>query len=262
MSYPVIPDLFESIVSSVSTALGSTVFFHHGHILEISNTVKQMAEDPDTDKRYPLIALKQDVDNLKHGINGLEFDATIYIITLSDPNYTAKDRLTNIFKPILTPIFDKFIEQTARSGYFLEQTINEVREKTTFTEHYFWGRAQIMGNEANIFGDWVDCIEIKSMKLTAMDSCSDSVISTFAGNYRAEDPVFFTESWEVALTGLSDTERTLQHTPLNGGGGESGIVVLLNDHPLLSTQFTAATDKLTVTTPVYQGDRITVIYNY
>lgn len=170
MSYPVISDKFKTVVTATGTALGKSVFFHHGHILEISNTIIQMSTDPDTDKRFPFIALERDIKNEKHVINGTEFEATIYLIELSDPNYTAEERLINIFKTSLTPLFDKFVLQIAKSRLFREQTIEEVNENSSFIEHYFWGRAQVMGNEANIFGDWVDCIEFKT-KLTALMSC-------------------------------------------------------------------------------------------
>jgi len=73
---------------------------------------------------------------------------------------------------------------------------------------------------------------------------------------------YFTESWEVATTGSSDVEKTLAHTPLIEGGSETGITVSLNGYELNATQYTAATDKITVTIPVYKYDRITVSYTY
>ena len=74
--------------------------------------------------------------------------------------------------------------------------------------------------------------------------------------------VYFTESWEVATTGSSDIEKTLAHTPLVDGGSETGITVSLNGYELNATQYTAATNKITVTIPVYKYDRVTVSYTY
>ncbi len=171
MSYPVIEDLFSSIVANVSAAMGYTVHFHQGHMLEIVNKVKALSSDPDTDKRYPLIALRQDIEQGR-GENGLEFEATLFIITLSDPLYSADERKELTFKPWLTPIYDELINQIARSGYFHEQSIREVTLAHKFINHYFWGNAGVMGSDANIFGDAVDCIEVKGLKLTAItNSC-------------------------------------------------------------------------------------------
>ncbi len=170
MSYPVIEDLFSNIVASVSAAMGYTVHFHQGHMLEIVNNVKALSADPDTDKRYPLIALRQDIEQGK-GANGLEFEVTLFIITLSDPLYSSDQRKELTFKPWLTPIYDQLIQQIANSGYFYEQSAREVAEAHKFINHYFWGNSGVMGNDANIFGDAVDCIEVKNLKLTALLSC-------------------------------------------------------------------------------------------
>lgn len=170
MSRPVIVDLFSAIATSTAAAIGYPVYFHHGHILEISNVVKQLGKDPDIGKRYPIISLEHDISKT-HKIEGTEFECKMYIITLSDPNYLAEDRKELIFKPILTPLFEAFIHQIARSGKFEQQTDTEVNENCRSIDRYFWGRKQVMGNDANIFGDWVDCIEIESLKLTALNIC-------------------------------------------------------------------------------------------
>ena len=171
MTYPVISDLFKNtVVPNIATALSKSVYFHHGHILEISNTIIQMSTDPDTDKRFPFIALKRDIENQKRTYDGIEFNATFYLIELSSPDYTAEERLVNIFKPLLTPLYEEFNNQIARSGLFLEQSVEEIEAVSDYTEHYFWGTPQVMGPDANIFGNWVECIEVR-IKLTALKNC-------------------------------------------------------------------------------------------
>jgi len=170
MSLPVIYELFESIVGDVSAAMGTTVHFRHGHMLEVVNQVKEMMVDPDIDKRYPLIALRHDIK--QNPINGgVEIDCRLYIVTLSDPKYTAEERYDNIFVPYLRPILEEFIYQLANSGYFEESTTDQVYDKLTFWERLFWGNELVMGNDGNIFADWVDCIELEFSGLTAFTSC-------------------------------------------------------------------------------------------
>ena len=174
MSLPVIYELFESIVGDVSAAMGTTVHFRHGHMLEVVNQVKEMMVDPDIDKRYPLIALRHDIKQ-KPVNGGVEIDCRLYIVTLSDPKYTAEERYDNIFVPYLRPILEEFIYQLANSGYFEESTTDQVYDKLTFWERLFWGNELVMGNDGNIFSDWVDCIELEFSGLTAFAPCSTIV---------------------------------------------------------------------------------------
>ena len=167
----VIPDIFQSVVTSTEAAWGEDVHFLHGHLLEITNIVKQLAKDADVTKRYPLIALKHDIKQSRLPYKGIEFDCTLFIITLSRPEYTAEQRIETIFKPILYPLKDEFIRQIARSGYFEEQSVEQVEEKMTWYDRLFWGSSTVMGNTANIFGDWVDCIEIEFSGLVAIENC-------------------------------------------------------------------------------------------
>ena len=170
MSYPVIVDLFEAIVKKTSDAMPYVVHFQQGHMLEIINTVKEMSADPDTDKRYPLIAFQHDITEQATDI-GTEFEVTLFIVTATSPLYTSKQRSELNFKPVLTPVYNELINQIVRSGYFYEYTQLQVRKAHKRINHLFWGNSGVMGNEANIFGDAVDCIEVKGLKLTAMTTC-------------------------------------------------------------------------------------------
>lgn len=170
MNLPVIHELFEDIVSEVSDAMGYTVHFRHGHMLEVVNQVKEMMIDPDVSKRYPLIALKHDIKQTVSGQDA-ECDVKLFIVTLSDPQYTATQRYDQIFKPYLRPILHELISQIARSGYFEQSSYDQVMETVTFTERLFWGNEGVMGNDGNIFADWVDCIEVDFAGLIAFNTC-------------------------------------------------------------------------------------------
>jgi len=174
MSLPKIHELFRNITEDVSDVMPWDVHFFHGHMREVVNVVKALAQDPDTDKRYPLIALQHDVKQSPKA-QGLEIACKLYIVTLSDPHYLADDRYTNIFDVYLRPIFRQFVQAVADSGYFEQATVDEVNDKLTFYERLFWGSSSVMGNDANIFGDWVDCIEIDFDGLTAFNLCTDEL---------------------------------------------------------------------------------------
>lgn len=161
MTLPNIVDQFSQVVAAVSSAYGQTVHFRHGHMLEVANIVQQMVKDPDIDKRYPIIALQHDFEQDPVSFKGTELKGLkLYIITLSRPEYIAEQRKELIFKPILYPIRDLFIQEIARSGYFEQQSNEEVLDVITITDRYYWGSSKVMGNDANTFLDWVDSIEI------------------------------------------------------------------------------------------------------
>jgi len=173
MELPVIYELFEDVVSEVSDALGYEVHFRHGHMLEVVNQVKDMMIDSDTSKRYPLVALRHDIKQ-KPIKDAVEIDCKLYIITLSDPHYTATERYDNVFIPRLRPIFTELVNQIARSQYFDQATVDEVMETVTLYERLFWGNEGVMGNDAKLFADWIDCIEVDISKLVAYQNCGVS----------------------------------------------------------------------------------------
>ena len=171
MTYPVLSDIMQTIVSRVTAEMGYTVHFQQGHMLEIVDIVKQMSVDQNISHRYPIIALKHDIKQPYKYLVGTEIYCTMYIITLSKADYIAKQRIELIFKPFLYQIRDEFINQIARSGYFEEQSAEEVASKITAYDRLFWGNQLVMGNDGNIFDDWVDAIELDISGLTVMDGC-------------------------------------------------------------------------------------------
>jgi len=121
--------------------------------------------------RYPLVALFRDFPQTPK--QGFAFVAKvqIFIITRTQSNYYAEDRKEKTFKPILYPILTELVNQMEQSGRFLFNggMQNSWDEQV---DHYFWGRESIYGAKANIFTDWIDCIELKNLNLqTYLKNC-------------------------------------------------------------------------------------------
>ena len=140
---------------------------------EVVNIVSQIASKTNTlNARFPLIALQHDIKQSYKEFEGIEIDPTLYIVTKSSPDYTAGQRIEKIFKPYLYPIREELINQIARSGYFQQQTVQEVIDSCEWYDRLYWGRAQVMGNTGNTFNDWVDAIEINFSGLIIMNGCN------------------------------------------------------------------------------------------
>ena len=142
------------------------VYLKHGHPLEIINELQAMSKATDKKgQRYPLIALFRDFPE-ERGVDALVYSVptlNIFIIAPTNPNYFTDDRKAKNFKPILYPILIEFLNQLRISGKF--QGGSKGFYTYTQIDHYFWGRESIYGAKANIFEDWIDCIELKNFKL-------------------------------------------------------------------------------------------------
>lgn len=142
------------------------VHFQHGHPLEIIDALKLLSTGTTTkNKRYPLVALFRDFKETMGDLPGIYSVAkpTIIIATRTLPAYSSDQRKEISFKPILHPIMVELFNQFEMSGKFMTegddlQTVDRI-------DHYFWGRESIYGANANIFSDWIDCVELNNLNL-------------------------------------------------------------------------------------------------
>jgi len=170
MKSPVIIDLFKNITTQVSTKMEKNINFLHGHPKEVTETLAEMTKNPTASaKKYPLIALFQDFEEDKSS-DFIRIRPQLIIATMTDKGLKAADRYELTFKPELYPIYDTFLEVIAKSGYFNEATVKQI--KHIKIDRLFWGRTGLYGSEKNIFNDYIDCIEIKELTLNVKpNSC-------------------------------------------------------------------------------------------
>ncbi len=148
------------------------IHFEHGHPLEIIGIMKSMSEAiAKKPMRYPLVALFRDFPQKPKQGFAFVANVQIFIMTRTKPEYYSNQRKEKSFKPILYPILNELIHQMELSGKFLFDggMQNSWDEQI---DHYFWGRESVFGSQANIFSDWIDCIEIKNLNLkTYLKNC-------------------------------------------------------------------------------------------
>lgn len=174
MAYLQPQELIKLVVTNVSTTLGSTikysngnaigsVHFFWGHPYEVvahleALTVAKVGKD----KKFPLIALFTDFDQ-DMSLPGILCETSLHLIiaTVTDSKLNAEDRLIKNFKPILQPIYDEFIKEVKRCGYF--EPMYEIPH--TKTDRYYWGKNGLFGQNEVKFSDFIDCIELQNFKL-------------------------------------------------------------------------------------------------
>jgi len=166
MSSPVVVDLIGLCVIETAKAMymdSAAINYMHGHPREITESLTEMTKNPTASAgKYPLIALFQDFEEPREG-DFINLRLNMIIATLTDRNYKSAERYAVNFKPLLYPIYDRFIYDLSRSGYFQESSERDI--KVTKIDRLFWGRNGLYGSESNIFNDYIDCIELKDLKL-------------------------------------------------------------------------------------------------
>lgn len=177
-----IVDEIGAVVEAVSTKLLTQlqafdplitgVHYQYGHPLEIIETLKQMDESQDYKfRRYPFIGLFQDFPQ-EVGEVGFDSEVTLHLIIarFTVNTYKAAQRYENNFKPVLYPIYLEFLEQLNFSKAFMKYAPNQIPH--TKIDRLYWGREGLYKNEGNIFNDFLDCIEIRNLKLkTYLNIC-------------------------------------------------------------------------------------------
>jgi hypothetical protein len=160
-----IDELLKSKVALAATELNRPIYFMHGHIQEIVQELKKLSEDKESKAmRFPLVALLRDFPETKGQEIGIATEArfTLLIATRTEPTYNSEKRKAISFIPVLYPIWEAVEKQLLWSPQIQQSGIGL---NYTQIDHYFWGKEGIYGSEANIFNDWIDCIEIRDLNL-------------------------------------------------------------------------------------------------
>lgn len=145
-------------------------YYMFGHRLEIANILLKKSSDPVYQyQKYPLVALRLDAPEV-HDLGVVRFKLNVGIFMFTDRNYEAADRYTNVFKPILYPIYESFLRQIKNAGLFM-WTKDLSEPKHVKVDRPYWGTAGAEGNQKNIFNDPLDAIELIDLELTQNLKC-------------------------------------------------------------------------------------------
>lgn len=167
-----IPDVFESIVSKVSSKLNKAIYFSYGHYADVILELKQKDESiTQKSNKYPLVWLVMDYVekhnpksfNLQCELNNLQF----LISTPTEINRTIRQRMEENIVPILYPIYNEFMLQIANSIYFKECTVGKI-EHEKIDRPYWGGGSGLDGSNAtaNLFNEYIDAIQIRGLSLS------------------------------------------------------------------------------------------------
>lgn len=159
----------EEIVYDAGRRCGITPHFQFGHPMEILENLRAMTADPkQQDLKYPLFALFADFTEVRGEIPGIDCRVNLHMIiaTLTEAQFSTKDRVTVNFQPILYPLYVAFMTSLGKSGYYMLKPSLLIPHKKT--DRLFWGKNGLYLATGNVFEDLVDCIEIEDLELSVI----------------------------------------------------------------------------------------------
>jgi hypothetical protein len=164
-------NVLTTIQENETCALGgtgiTTVNYQKGHKLELIETLLQWSKVPDYDQRkYPCVYLVQDFQEIRNPRPGIYADVKLNLILMhfTEQTYRVDDRYANVFKPVLYPLYDAFLEGLAKTPQIQQSNKDDIQH--TKIDRLYWGRQAAGGNDRVALTDYLDAIEITGLQLS------------------------------------------------------------------------------------------------
>lgn len=152
-------------IGRIVAAMPEKPYYLYGHKLYIANRLLVKNNDAvEKEEKYPLVALFMDFPELvEDGLKKCRLH--VVIMTLTDRNYPMEERESKTFVPILRPLYESFMTQLRKVGKFT-WTGDRSYVPHTATDRPYWGIVYDQGNQAYIFNDRLDAIEITDLQIS------------------------------------------------------------------------------------------------
>lgn len=148
-------------------------FYEYGHRREIARLLMEKENDLVRKyQKYPLVALRMDFPEVQNPGQLVEYDLNIAFLAFTQENYSTAQRYANIFKPLLYPLVGVFFEKLVESGLFVWGDTTQKPPHTKIDRPYY-GIEALEDNEANIFNDPLDGIELINLRIRSTDTGCD-----------------------------------------------------------------------------------------
>lgn len=169
------PMLLPIIQANETTALGqsliNTIDYQYGHVKELVATLFQYDKSQQLKyTKYPLVYLVMDFPEDRGNQPGFYATVTLEIVIAhqTDATYKASERMQNVFKPVLYPIYYSLLDAIAAHPMINENNADIIKHRKI--DRVYWGRESIGGTDGNVLNDYVDAIDITNLKLTILDN--------------------------------------------------------------------------------------------
>lgn len=138
-------------------------YFYIGHRKDINNQFKIKDRRSTKDKKYPAIVLSLDTE--AEAENGFFlYSPTVWLLALSKDAYTTEQRFTEVFEPVLFPLYKSFIQSLVKSPVF-QWSGEQSAPAHSMVDRYYVGTPGSEGNKNKLFDDPLDAVEIRDLKI-------------------------------------------------------------------------------------------------
>lgn len=165
MEYNYLSDVMKSIVENMTTCSN----YEFGYWPDISNRLlnKGLTQQGQATK-YPLIVLHSKFKQSRFSQVGIlmDTDPTMYILARTQTNYSPIQRIEQVFKTVLDPIYDELIQAIKDSTLIASISIKDLEHER---EDMFLANAS--NGEKNLLNDFLDVIEIKFKSIKLFNNC-------------------------------------------------------------------------------------------
>ena len=161
-----ITDLIGEVVTATATELNTNISYLFGDVNEVVQKLSIMSKNSSAVAvKYPLIAMITDVPERRGtavNVQSVVRIDRIVIVTFTDRNYHAEERMKYSFKPILTPIYLEFVKQIRLNSNFI--LYSELLIPHTKINRLSWGQSALF-TEREAGSDFIDAIDIQNLEL-------------------------------------------------------------------------------------------------
>lgn len=142
---------------------GGAPYYLYGHRQEIATRLMRKDRSRTSKaSKYPLIGLRLDTAEKMVG-DVAHFTLNIAIINRTKPTYTSDQRYSEVFVPILYPLYELLFVKLREHGFMWPSNLE--RPEHTKIDRLFWGTAGTEKNDKNIFNEPVDAIELLDLQI-------------------------------------------------------------------------------------------------
>jgi hypothetical protein len=169
----VIEDVLATIQANETAALGSTMIttinYQYGHFRELIVTLGQWDTNPAQRMgKYPMIYVVQDFVEHRGKLAGVYADLSLQVLIChqTEDDYKITDRYTNVFKPVLYPIYYSLMKNLALSNMTFPSSPDLISHDKW--DRSFWGTSKVVGSggtDRSVLNDFVDAIDIQNLQL-------------------------------------------------------------------------------------------------
>jgi hypothetical protein len=158
---------------SITDSEGNVNFWHYaGTFAEISEKYLNMADFASCRVKFPAVfnyqAVRETTD--KDGTVTLEYN--LVFVTAVKPEWQTETRTDKVWKPVLSPIYEEFMRQVKRSGFF---ALNPGGIPHTLYRIPTTGRS-ITENVRLIYADYMDAYQLSGLRLKVRNICEKDLL--------------------------------------------------------------------------------------